>query len=85
MKVLEYIAADASKISPLNGGLSDPGTVYVQYINTGTSGGTNTIRVTAGGTLTGNGTATGQTLNVQTTNTAGVNPAVEQDTSSIAA
>ena len=75
------MAADASKISPLNGGLPDPGTVYVQYINTGTSGGTATVRVSAGGsptggTLTGSGTATGQTLNVQTTNTAGVNPAV---------
>tara|TARA_B100000683_G_scaffold79817_1_gene78725 strand:- start:3330 stop:7067 length:3738 start_codon:yes stop_codon:yes gene_type:complete len=76
VKVLEYIAADGSKISPLNGGLSDPGTVYVQYVNTGTSGGANTIRVTAGGTLTGTGTALGQTLNVQTTNTIGVNPAV---------
>mgnify|MGYP001222447054 FL=1 len=76
VKVLEYVAADATKISPFNGGLSDPGTVYVQYVNTGTSGGANTVRVTAGGTLTGTGTATGQTLNIQTTNTIGVNPAV---------
>jgi len=66
VKVLQYIAAEGP----------DPGTVYVQYINTGTTGGTETIRVTPGEDLNSIGALVGETLIVQTTNTVGINPAV---------
>ncbi len=65
VKVLQYIAAEGA----------DPGTVYVQYLNTGTAGGTETIRVTPGETLNSVAPLAGQALEVQTTNI-DTNPAV---------
>jgi|TARA_B100000131_G_scaffold283647_1_gene291714 hypothetical protein len=66
VKVLQYIAAVD---------VNNPGTVYVQYISTGDTGGATTTRVTPGETLNSQSPLAGQALIVQTTNT-DVNPAV---------
>jgi hypothetical protein len=58
VKVLQYIAAE-------NG---DPGTVYVQYLNTGTAPATTTVRVTEGETLNSIAPLAGEALKVQTGN-----------------
>lgn len=65
VKILEYVAA--------TGG--DAGTVYVQYTSTGNTGGTTTTRVTPGETLNSVAPLAGQSIIVQTTNTA-ADPAV---------
>ena len=65
VKVLQVVQATGS----------DPATLYVQYINTvSATAGTTTLRMTAGENMTGAGTALGETLTVQTTNTL-ANPA----------